>query len=82
MNDRRIGSGEQRGPPGNRVRAWMDLMETCEQLVLAGLRHKIGPDGDLSAAWHARSGRQAIRRERELAHMLSAARRPGTGHAV
>jgi hypothetical protein len=60
----------------------MDLMETCEQLVLAGLRHKVGPDGDLGAAWQARSARRMAQRDREIAHMLSPARRPGTGHAV
>lgn len=30
---------------------WKDLMDTSEELLLAGLRHKIGPDGDLNAAY-------------------------------
>jgi hypothetical protein len=60
---------------------WLDLMETCEQLLIAGLRHRIGPDGDIAAAWRERSARRAARREREIAHMLHPSRRPGTGHA-
>lgn len=34
-----------------RFRMWKDLMDTSEELLLAGLRHKIGPDGDLNAAY-------------------------------
>jgi len=60
----------------------MDLMETCEQLLLAGLRHKVGPDGDLAAAWRARSVVRMAQRDREIAHMLKPSRRPGSGDAV
>ncbi|HEX4591827.1 MAG TPA: hypothetical protein VH120_17955 [Gemmataceae bacterium] len=73
---------QELGPTADAVASWMDLMETCEQLLLAGLRHKIGPDGDLAAAWRERSARRTVRRDREIAHMLDPSRRPGTGHAV
>ena len=33
-----------------RLMLWVDLMNTCEQFLLAGLRREIGPDGDLKAA--------------------------------
>jgi hypothetical protein len=39
------------------IALWSDLMHTCEQFLLAGLRRKIGADGDLDAAyrdWYAR----------------------------
>lgn len=39
-----------------RVARWLDLMRTTDKLLLAGLRRKIGPDGDLTAAyrqWYA-----------------------------
>lgn len=64
------------------VLTWMDLMETCEQLVLAGLRHSIGPDGDLDAAYRDWNARQVERDDARIARML---RRPvgvgaGDGH--
>jgi hypothetical protein len=39
-----------------RIARWLDLMRTTDKLLLAGLRRKIGPDGDLAAAyrqWYA-----------------------------
>ncbi len=30
-----------------RIELWMDLMRTCEQFLLAGLRNKTGPDRPL-----------------------------------
>jgi hypothetical protein len=36
---------------------WVDLMNATDALLLAGLRRKIGPDGDLEEAyrqWYAR----------------------------
>lgn len=38
------------------LREWWDAMEANHAMVLASLRHKIGPDGDLQAAyreWYA-----------------------------
>jgi hypothetical protein len=72
---------QRRSPSVEGVLRWMDLMETCEQLLLAGLRRKIGPDGDLAAAYRAWNARQMARRDRELPEMLSPARRLGKGHA-
>jgi hypothetical protein len=40
-----------------RIELWGELVDESEALVLAGLRAKIGPDGDLQAAyreWYAR----------------------------
>jgi hypothetical protein len=55
------------GPSAKGAAAWMDLMEACELLLQAGLRQKIGPDGDLKAAYRAWYARQVERRERERA---------------
>jgi len=33
-----------------RVAAWFELMETSEQFLLGGIRHRIGPEGDLPHA--------------------------------
>lgn len=48
-----------------RFRIWKDLMDTCELLLLAGLRHKIGPDGDLDAAYRDWIKQDDARRSRE-----------------
>lgn len=39
-----------------RIAVWVDLMDACDAMVMAGLRREIGPEGDLRAAfrrWHA-----------------------------
>ena len=63
------------------VLTWMDLMETCEQLLLAGLRHSIGPDGDLDAAYRDWNARQADMDDRRLARMLGRPRAERSGDA-
>ena len=40
----------------NRIALWLDLMRTSEKLLLAGLRRRIGEDGDMREAyrqWYA-----------------------------
>ena len=37
--------------PEQCIRMWLDLLDACEQFLLAGLRREIGPDGDLEAAY-------------------------------
>jgi hypothetical protein len=36
---------------GQLFQLWIDVMDTGEALLLAGLRRQIGPDGDLQAAY-------------------------------
>ncbi|MCY2988339.1 MAG: hypothetical protein NTY19_10820 [Planctomycetota bacterium] len=47
--------------PEQGVRLWIDLMETCDQLLVAGLEASLGPDGNLREAyrqWHAEKMRE------------------------
>ncbi len=37
--------------PDQRIAVWIDLMETADELLLAGLRREVGPDGDLREAY-------------------------------
>ena len=42
--------------PEQGIALWVDLMETCDQFLFAGLRRDVGPDGDVYAAyrrWYA-----------------------------
>ena len=43
-----------------RIEIWLDLMDASHQILMAGLRRKVGPDGDVVAAY-----RQWYARERE-----------------
>ena len=44
------------------LQIWQQTMEGTHELILAGLRMKLGPDGDLQEAY-----RQWYRQQRELA---------------
>ncbi len=60
--------------PAECVAAWIDVMNTCEQFLLAGLRREIGPDGDLRAAyrqWYAERMEEHGRTIEQLAERLS-----------
>jgi hypothetical protein len=46
---------------------WLDLLHTGEALLLAGLRRKIGPTGDLRAAYRQWYREQMIEHDRLVA---------------
>ncbi len=48
---------------------WMDLVDACEQLLLAGLRREIGPEGDLKAAYRRWYAQQMEEHDRTMLHM-------------
>jgi hypothetical protein len=58
------------GTPQQRILAWSDLMQTCEQFLLAGLRREIGPDGDLQAAHRQWYAQQMDEHDRTMAHLV------------
>jgi len=61
------------------VGAWLDLMGTCEQFLLAGLRREIGPGGDLQAAYRQWYAKQMEEHDRMMLHLLEEfARREGS----
>lgn len=64
-----------RATPRECVAMWLDLLDTCEQFLLAGLRREIGPDGDLQAAyrqWYADRMDEHERTLQRLAQRLNA----------
>ena len=62
-------SGGPNGPDMRYVERWIDLMNTCEQFLLAGLRREIGPDGDLKAAYRRWYAERMEERDREWLQM-------------
>ena len=70
MNDQLIPPPEL-APPSvkhlsleKRVELWANLVNSCEALLLAGLRQRIGPAGDLQAAYREWYARYTVERER------------------
>ena len=68
---------EPPGPEGltadQRIALWLDLMDTGEELLLAGLRHDVGPGGDVAKAyrlWCEQQGEEHDRAMRRLAENL------------
>jgi hypothetical protein len=58
---------------------WLDVMATCEQFLLAGLRREIGPDGDLRAAYRRWYAEQMEEHHRTMVHLMEEfARRGGS----
>jgi len=68
--------------PTERIAAWCDLMDTCEEFLLAGLRRKIGPDGDLQAAYRDWYQRQSAEKDRQWLAMRKRFHRDGEPHAL
>jgi hypothetical protein len=57
-----------------RIATWLDLMRTTDKLLLAGLRRRIGPDGDLKAAyreWYAEQARDHDEAMLRIVHGLA-----------
>ena len=67
--------------PTERLVAWCDLMNTCEHFLLAGLRRKIGPDGDIRLAYRNWYRRQCEEKDRERLAERRSSRRDGESHA-
>jgi len=65
--------------PQQCIRMWLDLMDACEQLLLAGLRREIGPDGDLLAAYRRWYAEQMEEHDRTVLHMMAQFDRLGGG---
>ena len=55
--------------PQQCIAMWVDLMNACEQFLLAGLRREIGPDGDLKAAYRKWYAEQMEEHDRMIFHM-------------
>jgi hypothetical protein len=60
----------QDATPGQCVRAWIDVMRTCDQFLLAGLRQEIGPEGDLGAAYRQWYEKEMEEHDKMLLHMM------------
>ena len=69
----------RRLPVEKRIELWLQLVDVSEQFVLAGLRKRIGKDGDLRAAYRDWYHRRMDDHDRTMAHMLAELRRREAG---
>jgi hypothetical protein len=67
--------------PEQCVALWVDLMNACEQFLLAGLRREIGPEGDLQAAYRQWYAEQMEQHHQTVLRMMRESERRGGGHA-
>jgi hypothetical protein len=65
---------------GQRVALWLDLMDAGEQLLLAGLRREVGPDGDLVAAYRRWCEEQGVEHDRAVRRLAESLYRRGVRH--
>jgi hypothetical protein len=65
--------------PQQGIAIWIDLMRTGYKLVLAGLRHEIGPNGDLNAAYRAWYAEQMREHDEVVARVVERINRPPLG---
>ncbi len=75
--DRPLLAPEELAPPDvahlsveQRVALWAELMDACEQFLLAGLRRQVGPHGDLAAAYRAWHEAAMAEHDRVMQHMM------------
>ncbi len=66
--------------PEQYISMWFDLMDTCEQFLLAGLRERIGPEGDLKAAYVQWYWQQMEEHDRAMLHMMEEFERRSRSH--
>jgi hypothetical protein len=58
-------------PMSKRIGMWIDLVNMGEAFLRAGLRRKIGPDGDINAAFRDWNSRQMEERESRQIQFLT-----------
>lgn len=68
MSDR-VDDRKPQSPPPDVVRAnlrrWHVAMEASHEMLIAGLRHRIGPDGDIAAAYRQWNDERRARKMNE-----------------
>ena len=63
-----------------RIALWMQLMDACEQFLLSGLRRRVGPDGDLQAAYRAWHAGQREEHDATMVHLMKEFQLRSGGH--
>ena len=78
----RLPSESENDTPSMRIAQWCEAVDASEQFLLAGLRLKIGPEGDLQAAYRQWYEDHMREHDRMLIHLAEEFTRRGGGHGV
>ena len=65
---------------GERIAAWADLMRLGREVVLGGLRRRVGEHGDLESAYRQWYTEKMEEHDRMMIHMLEEFHRRGGGN--
>ncbi len=60
----------ERLTPAQRIETWVDLMDTCEQFLLAGLHRTLGPEGDVRQAYRQWYAEQMEEHDRTMERLV------------
>jgi hypothetical protein len=63
-----------------RIALWAEVLDACEELLLAGLRREVGPDGDVHAAYRQWHTQQMESHDDMIRRMLLNLHRRESGH--
>jgi hypothetical protein len=77
QNEGSQGFGNDRAPDRS-VAIWLDLMRTCDKLLMAGLRQEVGPSGDIAAAYRKWYTNWCQEHDRAVMNMLTRIERAGS----
>lgn len=67
-------------PPAMKVALWGQMVDEGDQMVMAGLRRKVGPHGDVHAAFLEWLDRRNEEHDRTMARMITEMRRREKTH--
>jgi hypothetical protein len=68
-------------PAIEKIAIWAQMVDEGDQMVMAGLRRRIGPNGDVHAAFLEWLDRQTAEHDRAIAQMITNLRRRERAHA-
>ncbi len=68
--------------PDQRLALWADLVDASEDLLLAGLRYRIGPDGDIHEAYRRWYAQQMEQHDHDMRVLAENMYRRGVSHGV
>ncbi len=57
-------------PMSRRIELWAEWLDACDEFLRASLRRKIGPDGDLQAAYREWYAEQMLEHDRTMLHLV------------
>jgi hypothetical protein len=68
-------------PPKEKVALWAQMVDEGDQLVMAGLRRRVGPDGDAQTAFLQWLDRRNAEHDRAIVRMITEMRRRERAYA-